>query len=78
MVRIVVFKDCNLVRVLFLTQLKFIMKTYAAIITDVPNGYTYKTAVVTTVKRAKKLAQDFVIRKNIDYADIEVVTLDIL
>jgi len=54
------------------------MKTFAAIITDVPNGYTYKTAVVTTAKRAMKLAQDFVIRKNIDYADIEVVTLDIL
>ena len=51
---------------------------YTGIINDVPNGHTYKTALVHTADLAKKLAHDFVNRKNIDYATIDVVEVNIL
>lgn len=54
------------------------MTNYAAIVTDVCNGYTYRTATATTKERARKLAEQLVVRKNIDYADIDVMTLSIL
>lgn len=52
------------------------MKKFVGIINDIPNGYTYRTALALTEKDAKKLARDFVSRKNIDYANISVLTVD--
>lgn len=49
---------------------------YIGIINDIPNGYTYRTALTTTKERAQKLAREFVSRKNIDYADISIITVN--
>ena len=49
---------------------------YAGIISDVPNGYTYKTAIVSTETKARQLAVEFINRKNLDYCDICVVTIN--
>ena len=57
-------------------NIKFNIMKYAGIISDIPNGYTYKTAIVSTEKRARKLAVEFINRKNLDYCDICVVTIN--
>jgi len=54
------------------------MKKFVGIINDIPNGFTYKTALVDTRDRAKKLAYEFVNRKNIDYADINVISVVVM
>ena len=54
------------------------MKKFVGIITDIPNGFSYKTPLANTRDRAKKLAHEFVNRKNIDYCDVTVVTVDVM
>ena len=49
---------------------------YAGIISDVPNGYTYKTSIVSTEKKARQLAVEFINRKNLDYCNITVITIN--
>ena len=49
---------------------------YAGIISDIPNGYTYKTAIVSTEKKARQLAVEFINRKNLDYCNISVITIN--
>ena len=51
---------------------------FIGIINDIPNGYTYKTAFVNTRELARSLAKDFVNRKNIDYATIDVVEVNVM
>jgi len=51
---------------------------FIGIISDIANGYTYKTAFVDTKALANSLAKDFVSRKNIDYATIDVVEVSVM
>lgn len=45
---------------------------FIGIITDVPNGYTYRTRFANTKLQARRLAYALVNSKNIDYADIVI------
>lgn len=49
--------------------------TYFAIISDLANGYTYRTRLAVTRDKARKLANDFIMRKNIDCCNIDIVQL---
>lgn len=57
-------------------NIKLNIMKYAGIISDMPNGYTYKTAIVSTEKRARQLAVEFINRKNLDYCNISVITIN--
>jgi hypothetical protein len=51
---------------------------YVGIITDTARGYSYKTAFVNSKNLARKLAHDFVNRKNIDCATIDVIQAHVM